>query len=144
MTPKRRRGSGGRGWAAAGVSSLEFALLTPVLALIAFGTFDLGVVAQTSMRLERAARAGAQFGQANPSNLAGIQAATIAAWPELTSSDVPLPTATCTCNGTAVACTASCPSGLEWTVTITASKSVSTTLLRNLSARTGTAVLQAR
>ena len=142
MLTSRRR----LGWrrASRGASSLEFALMTPVLALIAFGAFDLGSVAQTSMKLERAARAGAQFGQANPSDLAGIRAATKAAWPDLTDSDVPLPTATCTCSGTAVLCTAPCAAGLEWTVTITANKAVGTTLLRSLSARTGTAVLQAR
>ncbi|MBW8269077.1 TadE family protein [Caldovatus aquaticus] len=43
-----------------GVSALEFALLLPVLITVLMGAFDLGNAFQQSIRLEAAARAGAQ------------------------------------------------------------------------------------
>lgn len=126
-----------------GVSSVEFAVFTPLLALIAIGAYDLGNALQVSMRLERAARAGAQYGAANPADVAGIRSAVIAAWPELTTADVPMPVYACFCATAAATCGSTCASGMVATVTVSAQKSVSPLLLPGIAARSGTAVLRA-
>lgn len=50
-----------------GVSALEFALLLPVIITVLVGAFDLGNAFQQSIRLEAAARAGAQAAFTSPS-----------------------------------------------------------------------------
>jgi Flp pilus assembly protein TadG len=123
---------------------MEFALLAPIFALIAIGAYDFGNAVQTSMRLERAARAGAQFALVHPRNLEGIKAAAIAAWPDLRDQDVPIPTEQCRCGSTTISCTDPCNAGLEWTVTVTANRSISTLILPGLNARSGTATVRVR
>lgn len=48
------------------VSALEFALVTPVVLLIMMGIADYGNALQQSLRLETAARAGAQVALTQP------------------------------------------------------------------------------
>lgn len=127
-----------------GSAAMEFALLAPIFALIAIGAYDFGNAVQTSMRLERAARAGAQFALVYPSNLEGIKAAAIAAWPDLRDQDVPTPTEQCRCGNATLACSATCNSGLEWTVTVTTQRSITTLILPGLNARSGTATVRVR
>lgn len=127
-----------------GSAAMEFALLAPVFALIAIGAYDFGNAVQTSMRLERAARAGAQFALVYPTNSAGVVAAAIAAWPELTSANVPNPTSLCTCGDSTVACTATCNTGLVWTVTVTTQRNISTLIVPGLNSRSGSATVRVR
>jgi Flp pilus assembly protein TadG len=127
-----------------GVSASEFAVAAPVLVLLLLGAYDVANVIQLSLRLERAARAGAGYAVVNPSNLAAVQSAVIAAWPSLTSAEVPLPVLACECAGAAAACTATCASGLVKTITITARRSVSPLLLSGMSEGTGSAVVRIR
>ena len=130
----RRRGS----------AALEFALLAPVFALVAIAAYDFGNALQTSMRLERAARAGAQFALVQPGDAAGIRAAAIAAWPDLRASEVPPPREQCRCGETTITCSATCRDGLQWTVTVTATRRITTLVLPGLTARTGTATVRVR
>jgi Flp pilus assembly pilin Flp len=88
-----------------GVSALEFALIAPIMALLVMGGFDLGSIVQQSLRLEAAARAGAQHAFSRPSDTAGIAAAIRANLPGWTDITVPSPVQVCRCpDGTSVSC----------------------------------------
>ena len=56
-----------------GVSALEAALLTPLLLLVLLGAYDIGNALQQSIRLESAARAGAQYAFVNPRDTTRIK-----------------------------------------------------------------------
>jgi Flp pilus assembly protein TadG len=125
-----------------GVSAAEFAVAAPILVLLLFGTYDLGNSIQLSLRLERAARAGAQYAMVNPTDADAIRTHVISASPDLTAAEV---TVTCQCNGGSMtSCTATCASNLPFTVTVTAQRSLSPLLLRGMSEGTGNAVLRLR
>jgi hypothetical protein len=49
-----------------GVALIEFALLLPILAIIVFGTIDLGRAFQLKNQLKNAAREGAAYAQVQP------------------------------------------------------------------------------
>lgn len=121
---------------------MEFAVLAPILTLIALGAYDFGQAVQTSMRLDRAARAGAQHAVALPGDFTGMQAAVRAAWPELSATDVPVPVETCRCAGSVLACTSPCAGGMERTVTVTAQRSITTLVVPGLGARTARATVR--
>lgn len=132
-----------------GSSAIEFALLAPFFALIAIGAYDLGNAVQASMRLERAARAGAQYAQVHPRDLAGIQSAVRAAWPALGAADVPTPTVSCVCTGTVrisegatADCLAACAGARVWTVTVSAQQSITPLILNGLRSRSGSATVR--
>ncbi|MDJ0391285.1 pilus assembly protein [Roseomonas sp. E05] len=89
-----------------GVSALEFALVAPVLALMALGGFDLGNAVLQNLRLEAAARAGAQYAFTRPTDGAGITAAIRANLPGWADITVPDPVVACRCeDGSTVSCT---------------------------------------
>lgn len=123
-----------------GVAATELALLAPALLALMLGTVDVSNSVQTSIRLERAARAGAQYALADSSDMAAVRTAVIAAWPELTTANVPLPVLSCECAGATVACTVSCVGGLVRIVTVTASRTLTPTLLKTLTRSDGSAV----
>lgn len=125
-----------------GVAAAELALLAPVLVMLLLAVHDVANAMQISIRLERAARAGAQYAVANSSDLTAVRNAVIAAWPALTGNDVPLPVLACQCAATPVACTASCPSGLVQTITVRATRSLSPLLLTSRSEGVGHAVVR--
>ena len=66
-------------WASAhgdrGTAVIELALLLPFLAILVFGTVDLGRAYQLKNRLTNAAREGAFYGQFHPCDTAGIDTA---------------------------------------------------------------------
>lgn len=62
-----RRVSGERGTAL-----VEFAVILPLLALVAFGTVDLGRAYRTVNQVKNAAREGAAYAQTHPARLAGV------------------------------------------------------------------------
>jgi Flp pilus assembly protein TadG len=114
--------------------------MAPLLLTFMLGTVDISNSVQTAIRLERAARAGAQYAVADASDMAAVRNSVIAAWPELTTTDVPLPVLSCECASVGVACTASCAGGLVRIVTVTASRALSPMLLTTLTRSTGNAV----
>lgn len=88
------------------VAAAEFAVIAPVMVLLLAGLVDLAGAMQQTIRLENAARAGAQYAMSFPDDTAGIMAATTSALggADGTVSIVP---AYCACPGgstTAVAC----------------------------------------
>lgn len=127
-----------------GIAATEFAMVAPVLLLLLLGTFDVANLVQTTIQLERATRAGAQLAAADSSNLSAIRQQVIAAWPELTLEDVPLPVHACECAGVAVACGGTCAGGLVQTVTVTAQRSLSPFLLSAMSLGRSSAVVRLR
>ena len=127
-----------------GVAAAEFALVAPVLVLLLLGSFDIANAVQTSIHLERAARAGAQYAVANSSDMSAIRDRVIADWPELTAAEVPLPYLACECAAAAVTCSQSCPSGLVQTITVTAQRSLTPYVLQSIPRRTGSAVVRLR
>jgi Flp pilus assembly protein TadG len=98
------------------VSALEFALVAPLLLLLMLAANDFGNALQQATRLETAARAGAQFALAFPTDQARIVQATRdglqTAWQAGTAVTVQ-----CRCGTTAQACSAACTG--EFRVTIT-------------------------
>lgn len=127
-----------------GVAASELAVMAPVLLLLLVGTADVANLIQTNIRLDRAVRAGAQYAAGNEADLTGIRAQVMAAWPELTAADVPLPFLVCECAGTVIACDQSCPSGLIQTVEISAQRSLSPQLLTGFGRGAGRAVVRIR
>ncbi len=77
---KARRAASDRG-----AALVEFALLLPFLAILVFGTVDLGRGFQMKNRLTNAAREGAFYGQYHPCDTAGIAAAVAREDPGLAS-----------------------------------------------------------
>jgi hypothetical protein len=59
-----------------GQELVEFALLLPLLLLIAFGVLDLGRAFHASITIANAAREGARYGTFHPGDFAGIIATT--------------------------------------------------------------------
>jgi Flp pilus assembly protein TadG len=102
-----------------GVSTLEFGLVAPVLILVLLGVFDLGNALQQSIRLESAARAGAQYAFAYPGDEAGIAAAVRANLTGWSNVVVQRPVRVCKCaDGTGVDCsTGTCDGGATLPIT---------------------------
>lgn len=108
-TPPRRADS-------RGIAAVEFAIIAPVVLLLLAGATDLGRAVESSIRLENAARAGAQFALRAPNDTAGIRAAAEAgagpgATVTVTRPPCQCPTAT-GANGAVVDCNASCATGM--------------------------------
>lgn len=105
-----------------GVSTVEFALVAPMLIAAMVGVADFGLAVNEKMRLVSAARAGAQAGFSNSGNQAAMQAAVLAA-SGLNASSVTVNSATiCGCaDGSTLVCTATCADGsnLRTYVTVT-------------------------
>jgi Flp pilus assembly protein TadG len=89
-----------------GVAAQEFAIAAPALILLLMAVIDFGRAIDQSIRLETAARAGAQYGLVYPDDTAGINArigAALAGWSDWTAQ-VGL---TCECASPG-ACTTGC------------------------------------
>jgi Flp pilus assembly protein TadG len=72
------RSLGALGRCRRGTSAAEFAIIAPVMVLLLAAVADVGAAMQQSIRLETAARAGAQFAMSFPTNQAGIAGAAAA------------------------------------------------------------------
>ena len=125
-----------------GVAATELALMTPILLIFLFGVVDVSNSVQTSIRLENAVQSGARYALASSSDMSAVRSAVIASWPQLTTTDVPLPVLSCEFAGTVVACTASSAGGLVRIVTIKATRPLSPLLITTLSRSTGNAVVR--
>lgn len=106
-----------------GNSAVEFGLTAPLLVLLAFGAYDYGSAYVEGVRLNGAARAGAQQSLYDPSSWSDTDGAEQLALEEyvghaLTADEVAAMTvsatadAFCACTaGVTLACTATCPDG---------------------------------
>lgn len=89
-----------------GTSAAEFGMIAPVMVLLLAGLVDLAGAMQQTIRLESAARAGAQYAMGFPEDTAGIITATAAAIGAGDGTVAVVP-AYCACPGggtTAVSC----------------------------------------
>lgn len=127
-----------------GTALVEFALILPLLALVAFGTVDLGRAYMTVNQVKNAAREGAVYAQTRPARLAGTGCTT----PDSTqwhvrneagsagadfAVEVSTPTGTFTSSD--IGCAPFAPaatSGQELTVTVSTPFSVLTPLVRGV------------
>jgi len=113
--------------ATAGVSSVEFALLTPVITVMLLGLVDYGLAMFHKMELVSAVRAGSQYALVdNEDTLAGTNTSSIqqavvdAANISITTGDVTV-TVFCECNEIAMAsCASSCAGTSRGLATVSA------------------------
>lgn len=129
-----------------GLSALELAAVMPIMATVLMSTIDLGGAIQQSIRLEAAARAGAQYAMFTPTDETGTVNAVKAALPGWTNVTVATPTYTCRCPGTGtVSCTSTtCASPLQRFVTISVTRPFTTILFQGLSPLRGDIVARIR
>ena len=112
-----------------GQTLVEVGILGPVMILILFGVVQFGLVAYYSIEVSNAAKAGAQYGMQNgytAQDSAGIQAAALAAAPDISGMTV-TSSRSCICSdGSASTCTlGDCPtSQVEPIVTVNTQASV--------------------
>lgn len=89
-----------------GIAATEFALMAPLAALVLFTVVDVGTAMWRTMRLEFAARTGAQYAFSNPEGSAAIAQKVRDALPGWTNVTVASTAPSCACdNGTVVDCT---------------------------------------
>lgn len=93
-----------------GQELIEFAILLPLLLLIAFGVLDLGRIFHAAITITNASREGARYGTFYPADAAGIIAAAQA---EAQNSGIDL-----TSSPIIVECPEGCGSGLPLRVTV--------------------------
>lgn len=108
-----------------GASAVEFGVIAPAMIVLLAGLVDVAGAMQQTIRLENAARAGAQYAMSFPENTAGIMAATAEAIGG-TGATVAVVPAYCACPGggdTVVSCEgtpcAGAPAGVYVGITIT-------------------------
>lgn len=88
----------------------EFAIVLPLLLLVAFGVLDLGRIFHSAITITNAAREGARYGMTHEDDVDGIIAATLA---EAQNSGIDLSTSVID-----VSCPDGCDSGLPIRVTV--------------------------
>jgi Flp pilus assembly protein TadG len=128
-----------------GVAALEFAVILPVLALTLMSVIDLGSAIQQTLRLEAAARSGAQYATFTPTDQVGIENAVrsaLSGWSNITVQPAIM---SCVCPGSGGAsCTSTCALGLERYVSIVVTRSFSALLVTNLTTLQGDMTLRIR
>jgi Flp pilus assembly protein TadG len=81
-----------------GVAAVEAALVIPAVVVLAIGVADWGLALEQKLRLQTAARAGAQFAMSRPADSDGITAAARGAAPAFANLVVsPTPNRLCQC-----------------------------------------------
>jgi len=99
-----------------GSAAIEFAIVAPLLVLLAAGTLELGSAVVQKMEVQDAAAAGALYATENGWDQAGIAAAVAAAKPGKGVSASPAPALYCGCPTaagvtTTATCTVACADG---------------------------------
>jgi hypothetical protein len=104
-----------------GVAAMELALVMPLLLLTLVFTIDLGGALEQSIRLENAARNGAQYALSYPTDTAGIRDQVLQSLPGWTDVQIATPELRCVCPGSGgVTCSNEdlCPVFTEQYITI--------------------------
>jgi Flp pilus assembly protein TadG len=111
----------------AGAALVEFALIAPVLISLLGGAVDLGGAIALSVRLENAARTGAQYATRMPSDTTGARTVAQNTLTGVTGAAVAVGPMVCTCpaagsaiGGATVDCSSSCATGMAQYITVTA------------------------
>jgi Flp pilus assembly protein TadG len=130
-----------------GVAALELAVLMPILILILVVTADLGVALEQSIRLETAARNGAQFAISYPTSTQEIRDQVSNSLPGWNDITVGTPTLRCVCPGNAaIDCSneVTCGTFTEQYLTITVSRPHRPVLRTSLSLLSSVSVIEGR
>ena len=118
-----------------GVAAVEFAVVAPVLITLLGAAVDLGTAVDRSIRLENAARTGAQYATRKPGDATGAQTAAMAALtavPGWSGATVTVGQMQCEClsangagggNLSSANCSATCSNGMARYITVTAMRS---------------------
>ncbi len=131
-----------------GVSTLELALLGPLLTVLLLGAADLAGAIQQQLLLQQSVRAGALYAIQWPTDSSGIETAMTAALPAgWTNATVATPASSCVCVDSSGAGTAAssctCASGwLQKLVTLSVSRPYSPYLLTTLSSTAASDVIR--
>jgi Flp pilus assembly protein TadG len=111
----------------AGAALVEFALIAPVLISLLGGAVDLGSAIALSLRVENAARTGAQYVTRKPSDTSGAQTVAVGTLTGVSGASVVVGAMVCQCpaagsanGGAVVACTSTCATGMAQYITVTA------------------------
>ncbi|MBU8537346.1 TadE/TadG family type IV pilus assembly protein [Falsiroseomonas tokyonensis] len=131
-----------------GLAALEFCIAAPMLVTVLVGVMDLGRAIDQTIRLETAARDGAQYALSFPDDLAGIRNSVSTALNGQAGLRTPQVTMACECpsagGGVPAAdpgCTSPC-SGRQRLLTIVAQQDFNATLLKNVKVLTGNVTLR--
>ncbi|MBT3990626.1 MAG: pilus assembly protein [Rhodospirillaceae bacterium] len=92
-----------------GVAATEFALVTPILLIVALSLFDIGSAVSESLVLKSAARVGAEYALLDSDDTAGIQAAVFGATSKSTDNLTVSTSVFCECAKVALICGQTCP-----------------------------------
>ncbi len=97
---------------ASGTAATEFALVAPIVLTLVVALADFGLGVHSAIELNSAARVGAQYGQQNPTDTAGISAAANASISSKSQTISVSSSRFCECpDGSAIACDGVCPTG---------------------------------
>lgn len=98
-----------------GASAIEFAIIAPVIILMAIGVIDLGMGFYRKMQVESAAQAGAQYAMVHGSDTSSITTAVVSATSFSGVTATPTPSQFCGCASSigiiSAACNTPCSSG---------------------------------
>ncbi|MCK6449491.1 MAG: pilus assembly protein [Alphaproteobacteria bacterium] len=95
-----------------GNALIEFAVIAPLLLLLAAGATDFGMQAYAALSVESAARSGMQMLATNPGDTAGAESAALAATSLDPSQVTVTVTQACQCgDGASVSCSGTCATG---------------------------------
>src|SRR4051812_20060468 len=93
-----------------GIAAVEFAILVPVLILMAICTTDLGLAVYTNMRVENSAEAGSAYAMLHGYNSTAISGAVTSAGNLSGLTAAPAPAQFCGCPGSSGVTSATCGS----------------------------------
>lgn len=123
-----------------GVSSVEFAIIAPVVLTIALGAFDLGRAVSLAIQLEEAARSGTLYAARAPGDGVGIRAAVDGNLVGQVAT-VNIGAARCECAAVVAACDTFCSTGMARFMTIQVSASFAGYLYPRSATITGDATI---
>lgn len=96
---------------AKGIAAIEFALIAPVLAIIAILMTDVGIAAMGAMNMESAVRASVQYIMNGGSDTSVAKDVGMNAWASRPSDATLKTTKFCKCGSSAISCTSTCTGG---------------------------------
>jgi len=110
VLPERLRGALGGFAGSEGLAGIEFALLVPILLMLAVCTIDLGMAFYDTMQVENAAQAGSEYAAVHGYNSASISSAISSATSMSGITASPAPTEFCACPSASSIASATCGS----------------------------------
>lgn len=98
---------------ARGIAAMEFALIAPILALIAILMTDVGMAAVGAMNMQSAVRASVQYAMNGGADMTVAKNVGVSAWSSQPSGATFDATKACRCASTTITCTQTCANGSQ-------------------------------